>query len=155
MESRFAPDYGTMRFLGRHDQGGINQGRQNERRQSSWNPGRCLRLSPHPVEGLSALWQISTPRTPLPQPRFSSIFQKFNFGDESEANVAFLTSLIHELTTIAFKTTLEKFAFVANISPKLGRNLRILMRRMSKTHPEEACRAYLGKLVAELRDLFP
>ncbi|KAL5966393.1 Nucleolar MIF4G domain-containing protein 1 [Taenia solium] len=81
--------------------------------------------------------------------------KKFNFGDGSEANVALLSAVVIELTTTAFRKTLEKFAYVASRSPKLGRNLRIFMRRMCKSCPDEACRSYLGRLVSELRDLFP
>ncbi|VUZ39607.1 unnamed protein product, partial [Hymenolepis diminuta] len=75
-----------------------------------------------------------------------TLLKKFNFGDESEANVGLLSSLVTELTSTAFKKTLEKFARVASDNPKLGRNLRIFIRRLSKTHPDEACRSYLTKL---------
>ncbi|KAL5112150.1 Glutathione hydrolase 1 proenzyme [Taenia crassiceps] len=84
-----------------------------------------------------------------------TVLKKFNFGDESEANVALLSAVVIELTTTAFRKTLEKFAYVASRSPKLGRNLRIFMRRLCKSCPNEACRSYLGRLVSELRDLFP
>ncbi|VDO15766.1 unnamed protein product [Rodentolepis nana] len=84
-----------------------------------------------------------------------TLLKKFNFGDESEANVGLLSALVTELTSTEFKKTLEKFAHVASDNPKLGRNLRIFMRRLNKTHPDEACRSYLSKLVADLRDLFP
>ncbi|KAM7539772.1 hypothetical protein Aperf_G00000021606 [Anoplocephala perfoliata] len=84
-----------------------------------------------------------------------TLLKKFDFGDESEANTGLLSALVTELTSASFKKTLEKFAYVASNSPKLGRNLRIFMRRLSKTHPDEACRAYLARLVSELRDLFP
>ncbi|VDK36812.1 unnamed protein product [Taenia asiatica] len=84
-----------------------------------------------------------------------TILKKFNFGDGSEANVALLSAVVIELTTTTLRKTLEKFAYVASRSPKLGRNLRIFMRRLSKSCPDEACRSYLGRLVSELRDLFP
>ncbi|KAM3183157.1 hypothetical protein ACTXT7_010912 [Hymenolepis weldensis] len=84
-----------------------------------------------------------------------TLLKKFNFGDESDANVGLLSSLVTELTSTAFKKTLEKFARVASDNPKLGRNLRIFIRRLSKTHPDEACRSYLTKLFSDLRDLFP
>ncbi|VDM15939.1 unnamed protein product [Hydatigera taeniaeformis] len=84
-----------------------------------------------------------------------TILKKFNFGDGSEGNVALLSAVIMELTTTAFRKTLEKFAYVANRSPKLGRNLRIFMRRLCKDCPNVACRSYLTRLVSELRDLFP
>uniref|UniRef100_A0A5K3F4C1 MI domain-containing protein n=2 Tax=Mesocestoides corti TaxID=53468 RepID=A0A5K3F4C1_MESCO len=84
-----------------------------------------------------------------------TLLKKFNFGDESEANVVLLSSMINELTNMSFNKTLEKFAYVANNSPKLGRNLRIFMRKLSRNHPSEACRSYLSRLVSDLRDLFP
>ncbi|CDI96519.2 expressed protein [Echinococcus multilocularis] len=84
-----------------------------------------------------------------------TMLKKFNFGDDSEPNVALLSAVVTELTTTAFRKTLEKFAYVASKSPKLGRNLRIFLRRLCKSHPDEAYRSYLGRLVSELRDLFP
>ncbi|EUB59606.1 WD repeat-containing protein 44 [Echinococcus granulosus] len=70
-----------------------------------------------------------------------TMLKKFNFGDDSEPNVALLSAVVTELTTTAFRKTLEKFAYVASKSPKLGRNLRIFMRRLCKSHPDEAHRA--------------
>nr|CDS30216.1 nucleolar MIF4G domain containing protein 1 [Hymenolepis microstoma] len=84
-----------------------------------------------------------------------TLLKKFNFGDESEANVGLLSALVTELASAEFKKTLEKFAHVASDNPRLGRNLRIFMRRLNKTHPDEACRSYLSRLVSDLRDLFP
>ena len=69
--------------------------------------------------------------------------------------MALLSAVITELVTTAYKKTLEKFAYVASNNPKLGRNLRIFMRRLSKSHSDETCRSYLTRLVADLRDLFP
>ena len=86
---------------------------------------------------------------------YSPFLQKFNFGDESEANVALLSAVVTQLTTTEYKKTLEKFAYVASNNAKLGRNLRIFMRRLSKNHPDEACRVYLARLASDLRDLFP
>lgn len=84
-----------------------------------------------------------------------AVLKKFNFGDASEANTTLLSAVLLEFTGSSFDKTLQKFAHFANAYPKVGRNLRIFMRKLSSTCNDEAFRAFLSKLASELRDLVP
>nr|VZI20580.1 unnamed protein product [Spirometra erinaceieuropaei] len=83
------------------------------------------------------------------------VLKKFNFGDASVANTSLLSAVLREFTGSSFGKTLQKFAHFANAYPKVGRNLRIFMRKLSSTCDDEAFRAFLSKLASELRDLVP
>ncbi|BHF58688.1 Nucleolar MIF4G domain-containing protein 1 [Sparganum proliferum] len=83
------------------------------------------------------------------------VLKKFNFGDASVANTSLLSAVLQEFTGSSFGKTLQKFAHFANAYPKVGRNLRIFMRKLSSTCDDEAFRAFLLKLASELRDLVP
>ncbi|KAL7063146.1 hypothetical protein AAHC03_01511 [Spirometra sp. Aus1] len=83
------------------------------------------------------------------------VLKKFNFGDASMANTSLLSAVLREFTGSSFGKTLQKFAHFANAYPKVGRNLRIFMRKLSSTCDDEAFRAFLSKLASELRDLVP
>ncbi|VDN13421.1 unnamed protein product [Dibothriocephalus latus] len=84
-----------------------------------------------------------------------AVLKKFNFGDASEANTTLLSAVLQEFTGSSFGKTLQKFAHFASAYPKMGRNLRIFMRKLGNTCNNEAFRVFLSKLASELRDLVP
>ncbi|CAH8546278.1 unnamed protein product [Dicrocoelium dendriticum] len=80
-----------------------------------------------------------------------TVLKNFNFGDKSDGNISFLRHVFVELCTGEYQKVLTKLSQL-NCYTRLCHNCRIFMRKHFGSDPNENLKAFIMKLVSDLRE---